>query len=183
VQSSKAEPPVSGGQLKSTPRLKTPEVKPVASTTNDATKEHAQPQPESIPLHAGSREGVKVEQAALLKVWDSLLQKAMDEGLSSILINMLKRKPVLQDDGTVALKMINPTLEQEVFQQNRDFVGNYLKEALQLKSIALTTVQTAPEQEAPVRRLYTNSDKFNYLSDKNPALKDFRNLLGLDIDF
>jgi DNA polymerase-3 subunit gamma/tau len=31
--------------------------------------------------------------------------------------------------------------------------------------------------------MYTNKEKFDYLAEKNPALKDLKERLGLDMDF
>jgi DNA polymerase III subunit gamma/tau len=44
------------------------------------------------------------------------------------------------------------------------------------------TLQKEIYEEQIIRRIYTNQDKFEYLSEKNPLLLELKERLGLEID-
>ena len=47
----------------------------------------------------------------------------------------------------------------------------------------LITVEMKEEVENSKPKLYTNSDKLNFLKEKHPALAEFQRKFGLEVDF
>ena len=56
----------------------------------------------------------------------------------------------------------------------------FLREKLRNYSIQVSGHLTASDDK---KVIYTNRDKFDYLADKNPILKELKDRLGLDTDF
>lgn len=56
----------------------------------------------------------------------------------------------------------------------------YLREQLKNSAIQVTGQLTSSDDK---KVIYTNRDKFEYLADKNPILKELKDRLGLDTDF
>lgn len=56
----------------------------------------------------------------------------------------------------------------------------FLREKLKNTSLQVTGELSASEDK---KVIYTNREKFDYLADKNPILKELKDRLGLDTDF
>lgn len=56
----------------------------------------------------------------------------------------------------------------------------FLREELKNTSLQVTGELSASEDK---KVIYTNREKFDYLADKNPILKELKDRLGLDTDF
>ncbi|HEY0743241.1 MAG TPA: hypothetical protein VGD40_17355, partial [Chryseosolibacter sp.] len=59
-------------------------------------------------------------------------------------------------------------------------LAGFLREKLRNSNIQVTGVLTQSDDK---KIIYTNRDKFDYLADKNPILKELKDRLGLDTDF
>ena len=78
----------------------------------------------------------------------------------------------LEVDNEIQLEKISGTLRNEMI--------TYLRKSLQNSKVQLET--TVMEQENQTL-IYTQADKFRFLADKNPALVELKNVLGLDYDY
>jgi DNA polymerase-3 subunit gamma/tau len=82
-------------------------------------------------------------------------------------------------EGTVVhLTLTNP-VEEQLFQSLRTALTGFLREQLQNSAVS---VQTRIETASGKRKLYTNREKFEYLAEKNPALREMERRMGLDAD-
>lgn len=82
-------------------------------------------------------------------------------------------------DNLVIVHLHNPVQESLLETLKSDLL-TFLREKLNNSAIQLTG-ELKPHDEKKV--LYTNRDKFDHLVEKNPALKDLKERLGLDTDF
>jgi DNA polymerase-3 subunit gamma/tau len=83
------------------------------------------------------------------------------------------------NDSTVYLPLTNPVEEPILAGVKSDLVG-YLRTKLNNSTIQ---VEGVLQQNNTKRKAYTNKEKFEYLMEKNPALKALQQKLGLDPDF
>ena len=81
--------------------------------------------------------------------------------------------------NTITLPLANP-IEEPLLQAIRAELLTYLRDNLQNSLIQLVSELKEIELK---KRVYTNKDKFDYLVQKNPALKEMKDRFGLDPDF
>ncbi len=93
-------------------------------------------------------------------------------------LNMLKSHiPVLKEKNNLILKVNNRIQLQDLESKQREIL-NYLKDKLENDSL---TLELSIDKDSPQKRLYTDRDKYNYLTQKNPKLEELRNKFDLDI--
>ncbi len=92
--------------------------------------------------------------------------------------NLLSRDFSLS--GNMITLPLNNPVEEPLLQGIRTSLITYLRDKLSNSSINVTGVLQQVEGK---RIIYTNKEKFDYLADKNPALKELQERFGLDPDF
>ena len=92
---------------------------------------------------------------------------------------VLQQEIYLKDATTIAIKFTNP-VKIDILDKFRSDLITHLKSKLNNGKISLEIEMIEEETK---RKMYTNSDKFNYLAEKNPIVKQLRDRLGLDPDF
>lgn len=114
----------------------------------------------------------------LLRAWNDFAKKISEE--SPRISNTLSFSvPELSDDKSVTLRLENSSL-REIFDQSFKYrLEHYLHETLQNGNITINTRVEATER---TDILYTDEQKFNHLSAKNPALKDLKRTFNLDFE-
>ncbi|MDI9877072.1 DNA polymerase III subunit gamma/tau [Flectobacillus rivi] len=75
-------------------------------------------------------------------------------------------------DNEIQVELLTTALRTEVL--------THLRKAMQNSTIHIE-VSILKEEEKPM--IYTQAEKFKFLANKNPALNDLRNTLGLDYDY
>lgn len=91
----------------------------------------------------------------------------------------LLTRPFELQGNQVILPLSNP-IEEPLLQGLRTSLIIYLRDKLSNSSINVTGVLQEIEGK---KMIYTNKDKFDYLAQKNPALKELQDRFGLDPDF
>ncbi len=117
----------------------------------------------------------------LQSIWQQLADERRAQDKMSE-YTVLNRAVSLQEPGgqVIVLTVDNPV---QIAQFN-DFRAEFVTELRRRTGHAGLTVQTEVATAAPTgRKLYTSSDKFNYLAEKYPALQEMKQRLGLDADF
>ncbi len=79
---------------------------------------------------------------------------------------------VLEVDNDIQAELLTTTLRTEIL--------TFLRNALQNSTLHLEVKIKPLEQR---QMIYTQAEKFRFLAEKNPALNDLRNILGLDYDY
>ena len=90
---------------------------------------------------------------------------------------VLKRKISLEN-GAISLSLENE-LELSIFEDLKNKLHGFLKKKFN-KNIEIITSVTIKKKE---KTIYTNKDKFEYLSKQNSNLEELKNKLGLDYEY
>ncbi|WP_266367555.1 DNA polymerase III subunit gamma/tau [Tellurirhabdus rosea] len=93
---------------------------------------------------------------------------------------MLNREIQLGDDGATIHITLDNSLQADMLNELRQDLMTYLRQHLQNSKIQLVHQVAAQESR---KMIYTAQDKFNYLAEKNPALLELKQVLGLDVDY
>lgn len=98
----------------------------------------------------------------------------------SLELTVLKQ-PVSLDNETVTFHL-NGEIQQDIFLKIKTDILSKLRRKLNNYSIHIE--QEIKEEELDgKRKLYTSSDKLNYLREKSPALIELQKRFGLETDF
>ncbi len=82
-------------------------------------------------------------------------------------------------NNIVTVQLTNPVEEPLLAGMRLDLV-NYLREKLGNSKLQ---VESEIQQTSTKKKAYTNKEKFDYLAEKNPLLKNLQERLGLDPEF
>lgn len=125
----------------------------------------------SIGLDAVTVEQLKAE-------WNSFAEKLKKEGRDRE-FNTLNQRVEFQEDLSIKLTLPNSfqSLTIESLQQE---LLTYLRTKLNNSKIQLITEIEKMEDK---KMIYTNSEKFEFLADKYPDLRELKTRLNLDTDF
>ena len=82
-------------------------------------------------------------------------------------------------ENKVILHLHNPVQENILANLRTDLTG-YVRDKLKNQSIQIVGESREAEQR---KVIYTNREKFDYLVQKNPVLRELKDRLGLDTDF
>jgi DNA polymerase-3 subunit gamma/tau len=91
----------------------------------------------------------------------------------------LLTQPVELNGPTVILPLHHPVQETLLHGLRSDLLA-YLRAQLNNHSIQVIGEMQAMEEK---KILYTNREKFEFMANKNPALRELKDRLGLDTDF
>ena len=110
--------------------------------------------------------------------WDKLIKDLHNRNRMSEYV-ILNRKFTL--DGTTIHIEVNNEIQVDLLTISlRTEILNYLRKDLHNSTIHLEVVVSKEESKTII---YTQADKFKYMAEKNPALYDLKNVLGLDYDY
>lgn len=120
-----------------------------------------------------------VDPAVLQRVWRELVEERRAQDRMSE-YTVLNRPVQANAEHVIVLELDNPI---QIDQFNY-FRQDFLTELRRRTGHARLNVQPEVVAAAPTaRKLYTSNDKFDYLADKFPMLKEMKQRLGLDADF
>lgn len=91
----------------------------------------------------------------------------------------LLTQPYDVDNNKVILHLLSP-VQETMLNNFRTELTTFLREKLKNSTILVTGSLKESEDK---KMMYTSRDKFEYLLEKNPALKEMKERLGLDPDF
>lgn len=83
------------------------------------------------------------------------------------------------NNNIITLLLNNPIEEPLLQGMKSDLVG-YLRDKLNNSTLQVEGVM---QQNNTKRKAYTNKEKFDYLMEKNPHIKELQEKLGLDPDY
>jgi hypothetical protein len=96
-------------------------------------------------------------------------------------VAILDQQIQVRDNGEVVLKVMGHVQEEIAGKMKPDLVG--LIRQLTGAERVVITLELREEVDNGKPKLYTNTDKLNYLREKHPALAEFQRKFGLDVDF
>lgn len=91
----------------------------------------------------------------------------------------LLTQPYQLHDGVITVELLSPVHETMLSNIKGDLTA-FLREKLRNNTIQVTGQIISGEEK---KIIYTNREKFDFLADKNPMLRELKDRLGLDTDF
>lgn len=88
-------------------------------------------------------------------------------------------QPFTLRGNQVVVSLLSP-VHETMLDNIKIELASFLREKLKNSSIQISGELTATDDK---KVIYTNRDKFDYLAEKNPILKELKDRLGLDTDF
>ena len=176
VENSPEINPVSSKPKSSPPSLKedlvkdTPNLKNILNKSSEPKKEEKveieeeKIEPVSLDLNIGNLKN------AIKEFRDGVGDKKSEEAVLNREISL--------EDSSVILSLENE-LELSIFEDLKSKLHGFLKKKFN-KNIEIITSVNIKKKE---KTIYTNKDKFEYLSKQNSNLEDLKNKLGLDYEF
>lgn len=84
--------------------------------------------------------------------------------------------------GEKILFLLNGEIQKDIFSKIRQEITLLIRKGLQNHSVDLS-FEIKEDAVSPSQKLYTSTDKLNYLREKSPALKELQQRFGLETDF
>jgi len=161
-----------GAKLKTTIRLDTIHTAPLPSDEKPASATSV------YSTSAVVLENRPFSLERLQQHWNLFTKMKEEQGRQGEVV-ILDRPIELLEENTILLKLDNNV---QIHQLNgmRQELLNFLRESLQNQEVQLQAEVVVQENK---RVIYTSQDKFRHLAEKNPALAELRNTLGLDVDY
>jgi DNA polymerase-3 subunit gamma/tau len=133
---------------------------------------------EPLPVNisdGGSRSELTPE--AFADAWKRFIEEQQGDGPR--IVSMFKSiQPEMEDEHTIRIHLSNAA-QKDLFVQNyKPKLLNFIENRFIVHEIDIDTAVDLTESED---LLYTDEQKFNYLQNKYPALKDFKKSFNLDI--
>jgi DNA polymerase-3 subunit gamma/tau len=111
--------------------------------------------------------------------WEKYANDLKVKGKSNLGIALLSKRPLLLDKTTIEFIITNKALEETINEDKMNFLG-FLRKELNNYAIQLNLQLSVNEDKT---NLYTATDRYNRLVEKNPMIKKFRQAFDLDIEF
>ncbi|MFP5078851.1 DNA polymerase III subunit gamma/tau [Pedobacter sp. JCM 36344] len=118
-----------------------------------------------------------VSQEQLVECWNRYASKAKEDGKINVYTLLTSADPKLED-GDVILVHIEHKLQESLLQDEMIDLLNAIRPKLRNFNISIKTKQM---ERVAVNRLYTSTEKYQYLLEKNPKLEEMRKMFNLDI--
>lgn len=115
----------------------------------------------------------------MLNSWNVYAEKIKKDGKINIFTIMTAYPPLLLENYIIELPIENKIQEDLLSTEKVDLL-NYLRVQLKNFSIDLHTKQMEQTQK---KRLYTSSEKYDHMLQKNPVLEQFKRKFNLDLDY
>jgi len=184
VDTGTPKPDVRQAQLKQLQRtVKIPKPEQVRSQVlhekaQPAPTETASPPPTTNPK-AEDVPTRPVEINRLRQEWSKFAEQKKLAGHDSAYMVLNQEVNLLEDGITVPLTLTN-SLQMDKLEEIRVDLIQYLRKELHNPNIRVTAKLVREEKQ---RKLYTDSEKLNYLVEKNPQVALLKERLGLDPDY
>lgn len=123
-----------------------------------------------------SREHFSADQ--FLQEWNKYAEDIKRAGKINLFTLMTANSPSLLDNYQVEVIIENKIQETQLSVERVDLL-NYLRVKLKNFGIELITRQV---EKTDKRKLYTSSEKYQHMAEKNPSLEDFRRRFNLNIE-
>jgi DNA polymerase III subunit gamma/tau len=145
---------------------------------SQATQQRQDTQAAVLEEEAAAPVTGSIDQQRLQQVWRELAEGRKQISMSEFTI---LNRPVQADEQHVVRLQLENTVQLDQFNGFKPEFIMALRQRTGYKSLSIQTEVTHQEHNA--MRLYTSSDRFEYLAQKFPVLLEMKQKLGLDTDF
>ena len=154
-------------KIKSTPR--TPQLTSLlkAEPKNESSSDNAVP--EASPAEPFT-------EAQLHETWNAYAEQRKKFQAEYQMLT----QPYRIAENVIIVELLSPVHETMLNNIKGELTG-FLRE--RLKNNTLQVTGQLPTEGDEKKTIYTNREKFDFLAEKNPMLKELRDRLGLDTDF
>lgn len=114
-----------------------------------------------------------------IELWGEYSHIAKSQNKMSLATLMMNYTPVVKEDFKVELPVENKFQADEIIKERIDLL-NFLRTKLQNFDV---TLEPVIEEGAVKKKLYTSTEKYQHMVEKNPKLEEFRKIFNLDFDF
>jgi DNA polymerase-3 subunit gamma/tau len=118
-------------------------------------------------------------QESLEYTWNKYANDLKAQGKINFATSLMGRKPLLKDAANIEFTITNKT-QEEVINDNKTHFLDFLRKELNNYSIQLELKMTTLEEKT---NLYTATDRYKFLLEKNPQLEKLRQTFDLDLEF
>jgi hypothetical protein len=91
----------------------------------------------------------------------------------------LLSQPYKLEDNLIVVELLSP-VHDSMLNNIKSELTAFLREQLKNNTIQVTGQLRSGEEK---KIIYTNREKFDFLAEKNPMLRELKDRLGLDTDF
>jgi DNA polymerase-3 subunit gamma/tau len=123
----------------------------------------------------------KVEPGIFEQAWKGYALNLRERGKTSVAPMVDKYIPLFPEDGSVKILVENESVKN-LFNEDRMLFNEYLNRDFQISNIKIVYEVKAPTEEEVKRYLTSDREIFNRMYEKNPAVKDLQERLGLKVD-
>tara|TARA_Y100001972_G_C7608883_1_gene305184 strand:- start:467 stop:814 length:348 start_codon:yes stop_codon:yes gene_type:complete len=115
----------------------------------------------------------------LQQVWLAYKKESEEKGVSDTEMLVLNRTVTKTGEHDVLIQLAS-SLEISILERQEQGIVQYFRKHLKNSLIQL---QKAVSEQEKSKKLYTSKEKYDYMVEQNPALKDLKERLGLDFEF
>ncbi len=162
--------------------------KPIIKTTTPSISQHLSSEKKTTQTTENDSEFIQQNtfQAktafsieTLEKSWDKYANDLKEKGKTNLATSLLSKRPVLITESTIEFTINNKAIEESINDDKMNFLS-YLRKELNNYSIQLNLVLSSAEDKT---NLYTATDRYKRLAEKNPFINKFKHTFDLDIEF
>lgn len=115
----------------------------------------------------------------LENVWTSFASHRLAQNMGDAEKLVLSRKLSKQGESDVLISL-GSQLEVSILEKFEADLVQYLRKELRNDLIQL---KKGVQEQKETQKLYTSKDKFQFMAEQNPSLKDLKERLGLDFEY
>ncbi|MCK6649643.1 MAG: DNA polymerase III subunit gamma/tau [Bacteroidia bacterium] len=153
---------------------------PSISQRFNTEKKAEETEVKEVTLNPTERPKQPVSQDALDTVWQRYANELKAKGKQNLAIVLTSRQPTLGSDSLTIEYVINNKAAEEALNEDKTTFLSFLRKELNNYSVSLNIVVAQVEEG---KNLYTATDRYKHLSEKNPAINKLRQAFDLDIEF
>jgi DNA polymerase-3 subunit gamma/tau len=147
----------------------------IPSLTSLEKMAHGEEDNEPKYVFGEDKEPFNLEQ--LMSLWKQFTTKAMEEHKINLYTLLTSNDPEL--NGTEITVLIENTAQESILQAELVEFLNFLRTKLKNYDVSMNTRKVERKIQ---NRLYTSTEKYQYLVEKNPKLEEMRRRFNLDIN-
>ncbi|MBK9391545.1 MAG: hypothetical protein IPN68_15665 [Bacteroidetes bacterium] len=149
-----------------------------ADQASDNLKNEAKDVADEKPASESSITKTEFSPAALEKAWQEFIDQLGGEGTR--IISMFKSvRPEMENSQTIKIHLSNATQKDTFVQYYKQRLIAFLDRKFLIKDIDIETIVDLTEKNDI---LYSDEQKYNYLFNKYPVLKDMKKTFNLDLN-
>ncbi|WP_276358929.1 DNA polymerase III subunit gamma/tau [Daejeonella sp. H1SJ63] len=145
---------------------------------NDLTASYSKKE-DKDPEYVSGDSKQEFDSDTLLRHWNMYAEKTKKEGKINIFTILTANPPALLDNYQIEV-VIENKIQDNLLNSERVDLLNYLRVELKNFSIDLKTKLI---EQTVKRKLYTSTEKYQHMVQKNPNLEEFKRRFNLDLDY